>query len=57
MLINPLDIAEYSRAAASVTAQINKCSPVKFPKDTLPAQSIRWQFESDERARNSRSKT
>ena len=57
MLINPRDTAEYSRAAASVTTQINKCPPVKFPKDVLPAQSIQWQFQSDESAESSRPKT
>jgi TonB family protein len=57
MLLNPDDTEQYSRAAAWVTTQINKCPPVKFPKDTRPEPSIRWQFESDESARNSRPKT
>lgn len=57
MLLNPENTEEYSRAAAWVTTQINKCPPVKFPKDIRPEPSIRWQFESDESARNSRPKT
>jgi TonB family protein len=57
MLLNPQDTEEYSRAAAWVTTQINKCPPVKFPKDTRPTPSIRWQFESDESARSSRPNT
>lgn len=57
MLINPLNTPEYSRAAAAVTTQINKCPPVKFPQGVLPQPSIRWEFQSDESARTSRSRT
>jgi TonB family protein len=57
MLINPQDTEDYSRAAAWVTTQINKCPPVKFPEDTHPWQTIDWQFQSDESARSSRPKT
>ena len=57
LLINPEQSEEYSRMAADVLQQINKCPPVKFPEDTHPWQSIDWQFQSDESARSSRPKT
>jgi hypothetical protein len=57
MLINPQDTEEYSRAAASITTQISKCPPVKFPQGMHPVQSIQWEFLSDESARSSRPRT
>jgi hypothetical protein len=54
LLIHPQDNEEYSRAAAWVTKQINKCPPVKFSNGTSPQTAIRWEFPSEESAKSSR---
>jgi hypothetical protein len=57
LLINPEDTTEYSRTAARVMRQLNRCSPLKIPKDKYDQlRTLRWQFPSDESAKASRSK-
>jgi hypothetical protein len=53
LLINPQDNEEYSRAAAWVTKQINRCPPVKFSNGTSPQTAIRWEFPSQEGGKRS----
>ena len=55
-LLNSENTKEYSRTAEHVLQQINKCPPVKFPKDKYPQRTLRWQFPSHESANGSRPK-
>jgi hypothetical protein len=55
-LINPEKTPEYSRAAAELMQQIAKCPAVKFPKGHYPLQPLRWQFQSYQSAKASRSR-
>jgi hypothetical protein len=57
LVINPEDTTEYSRTAARVMRQLNKCPPLKIPKDKYDqVRALRWQFPSDESAKASKSK-
>jgi TonB family protein len=54
LLINAQDNEEYTRTAAWVIKQIDKCPPVKFPNGASPRNAIRWEFSSEGSAKSSR---